>query len=506
VYNATFSRIKIPGTDDVIIPSDIQLLASQNTLFSSSHKCYDASLQSECPCNTWMKFKQPDKQKSIDLILVAHRGIWGGALGNGAPENSKSSIEATVGISPIIEVDVMFTKNKKLVLTHDYALNRLSNYSGSDYWFNVKYYKNSGFFWWLGDYESYKLKKRNGTISPKDKYLLFSDMLSILKKKQLVALIDIKSLMPKRDHTGECILNCEYDPATPEGQDKILDSWVSIFKECYKVAEKRNLLHYIAFKLSCSYDDLKEKSGLNDKQLSKVLFLPMKRANADEQKLNDAINFIDTWIEKAGKGLIAIESNFNLLSDLIPFTRNGSNYQNLLQYISLKGYRPGVFSEEPVGAKGVVNRWADWFMKDLTKDTRGDHLSLISVPYFQTAVVTTDRQDVWQQIANSYNSVSSLSAISDEPESGITKTDELSLNKSSTITAVYKSGFILVNGLEKADIGSNIIVHDLQGHVIHTDKIDVEPQMVIAKKLQAGVYILKISGNRYVSVKIIANH
>jgi hypothetical protein len=51
----------------------------------------------------------------------------------------------------------------------------------------------------------------------------------------------------------------------------------------------------------------------------------------------------------------------------------------------------GVIQEEPMGPKGIVNRWADWLIKDLRKDVRGDHYFLMTIPYGKIMILTTDR-------------------------------------------------------------------------------------------------------------------
>ena len=63
--------------------------------------------------------------------------------------------------------------------------------------------------------------------------------------------------------------------------------------------------------------------------------------------------------------------------------------------------RVGIFSEEPVGSKGTVNRWGDWKYKDTKADRRGDPLWLMNdIPEMKKGVITTDRPDVWEDSIN----------------------------------------------------------------------------------------------------------
>ena len=67
--------------------------------------------------------------------------------------------------------------------------------------------------------------------------------------------------------------------------------------------------------------------------------------------------------------------------------------------------RPGNYPEEPMGPKGIVNRWADWMIKDLTKDWRGDYYFFMGIPYGKIMVLTTDRPDMWIKIDQMYKTI-----------------------------------------------------------------------------------------------------
>lgn len=55
-----------------------------------------------------------------------------------------------------------------------------------------------------------------------------------------------------------------------------------------------------------------------------------------------------------------------------------------------------------MGPKGIVNRWADWMIKDLRVDWRGDYYFFMSIPYGKIMVLTTDRPDMWIKIDQMY--------------------------------------------------------------------------------------------------------
>ncbi|GAB6013286.1 glycerophosphodiester phosphodiesterase family protein [Viscerimonas tarda] len=509
LHHATFSSIKIPGIENNITLPNFNIEPPEiavNPLFPPDHFCADLEVASFCPCNVWQTIKSPNTSIGSDLIIAAHRGLWGGNLGYGDQENSRRAIQNAYLQTPIVEVDVMKTQDNMLILSHDYNINRLSDYSGQNpaYLFDLNY----------SSIRYLKLRKRNGSIPPdgnmaknmENYYLRFASLLSILKRSDMVVLIDIKGLLRKNTAGGGCI-NCDYDPTTTAGQQSILNSWAEIFKKCYTQAASLDMLSYIAFKIPYTYSEIKTATGLSDEKLERVLFMPMIQPDASANALSNACTFIDSWINSAESSVLAIETNFKLLSDpyLQSFVRNNVTYDNLLHYVSSKGFRPGIFSEEPVGPKGVVNRWAEWSMKNVDQDIRGDHFGLMSVPYFSTAVITTDRPDVWQQIKSAFSSQPQQTMSFVGSESDITKIDQIIIDDNISINANYDASSIIIRGLEKIDLESGILLYNLQGHLMLQEKIKTEPSMVIPTELPQGIYLLKIVGERQKTIKLIIN-
>lgn len=135
--------------------------------------------------------------------------------------------------------------------------------------------------------------------------------------------------------------------------------------------------------------------------MSKVLFMPVIQPGR-----KDYLDFTDSWITEGGVRAVAYETNFKRKDDLYlqSFERNGRTYENFLHYVyEVAGLRPGCYPEEPMGPMGIVNRWADWLIKDLRKDVRGDHYFLMTIPYGKIMVLTTDRPDIWEKMGEIYN-------------------------------------------------------------------------------------------------------
>lgn len=385
--NAKMETCKIPGLG-------ILDRLGGNPLFAPSHFCHDLKNKNHIATKAWIAMKTPDINKPIDLAIAAHRGIWGDSLGASCPENSPEAIKRTKDYTDILESDIMITKDKQLIVSHDYNMQRISDYSGSnrDYLFNL----NSSAL------DNLHLRKRNMDVS-NFRYLKFGDLIDEIIKNQLVLTIDIKDIRARYEN-GQCVDNCEYDPATAgdEARQKIEESWMDIFKGCIKVASEKGALQYIAFKVPHTYELLAKY--VSEDTLSQVLFMPVIQPGR-----TDYLDFTDAWINSGVQRIIAFETNFKPLSDqaLQPITRDGITYQNFLHYVyDRTGLRPGCYPEEPMGPKGIVNRWADWLIKDLRGDIRGDHYLLMTIPYAKIMVLTTDRPDIWQRMTEIYNNIS----------------------------------------------------------------------------------------------------
>lgn len=364
-----------------------------NALFHPNHYCYDLKHAAEFVTRAWTKVKQPRIDWAADFCIATHRGVWGDKLGAGNPENSTAAIRDTKIYTDVLESDVMNTKDGELIVSHDYNLKRLSDYTGSDqdYLYNMN----------ASQISNLHLRKRNMDVSSY-KYLTFSDMIDALIKYQLVLTVDIKEIRSRYDKNGNCIAACEYDVKKHGEAAKRLmtESFMKILKKCIEVAEQKNALQYLAFKVNYSYDELKE--FITEDQMSRTMFMPV--IHPDRQNY---LEFIDSWIEKGGKELVAWQTNFRKAGDpyLTPFTRGGFTYDNLLHYVyKNSGLRPGIYPEEPAGPRGVAGRYGEFRMKDSKEDMRGDHYFLMSIPYGQIMVLTTDRPDICKKVNELFNS------------------------------------------------------------------------------------------------------
>lgn len=381
---AEIATIKLPGVG--IIDEK-----GGNALFHDKHYCYDIRHNQDPVTIIWKKMKTPKMNQGADLIIAAHRGFWGDNLGAGFPENSTGAFEAAQKYTNVLETDIMITKDKKMVISHDYSLARLSDYSGSltDYLFDLNSNALSGLH----------LRKRNTDVSAFP-YLFFEDVVDILLDKQMVLTVDIKDVRARKIN-GQCVANCDYDPAIhgDAARLKIKESWMTCLQTCIQIAQEKNALQYLAFKTPYTYEEL--SNYVSDDILQTVLFMPVI-----QPRRTDYLAFTNDWIEKGGKKVVAYETNFLNENDqyLKPFTHEGVSYVNLLHYVYQKtGLRSGCYPEEAIGQMGTVTRWVEWKMKYTVNDRRGDHYWLMSVPYGNIMVLTSDRPDVWGKIGLIYN-------------------------------------------------------------------------------------------------------
>ncbi|WP_254886749.1 glycerophosphodiester phosphodiesterase family protein [Bacteroides eggerthii] len=193
--NAQMDEFKFPGVGIVD-------QFGGNSLFHPNHFCHDLMNTSSFVTKVWTKIKTPDINKGSDLIIAAHRGVWGDKLGAGAPENSIAAIKRTKDFTDILESDIMITKDKQLIVSHDYCLMRLTDYSGSprDYLFNMN----------QSQLVDLHLRRRNMSVSD-FKLLTFGGLVDALIENQLVLTIDIKEIIARRKD-GVCIDNCASSP------------------------------------------------------------------------------------------------------------------------------------------------------------------------------------------------------------------------------------------------------------------------------------------------------
>jgi glycerophosphoryl diester phosphodiesterase len=474
--------------------------------FDPQHTYHSNGDMSSPAFDEWYLAKNPLQNSSSDLIIAAHRGFWGNHLGTGPIENTKQSIAAAKNYTHYMEVDVMNTHNNKLIVSHDYTLARVTDWD-IDWEDTDKFVYNVNF----EDIPSnVHLRKRNYfDIDSESTVLTLDSLLRYMKEDTTVLKIDIKERFPRFHPINGRDNNANSQAITPQTRVDDYVKIVSVILDDVKNFDNGNgAWEYVAIKPLYSMNEIKMRLPREKyRDLSKILFFPVLLA---DNGADIGVTMIDDWYNNAPNYLVGVETNFKKPGDafLKKYTDtkdSDKEYDNILHYLVEKtGIRPGLYSEEPTGPKGVSDRYAQWRSKNTTEDYRGDHLWLMeNVPYFHTAIVTTDRPDIWIPINNIYNPSSQSGLHSSKSESVVTNIAYPIEKENSKITARYSVGSIIVAGLNKNDIGNPVSLYNLQGRMLYQNRITTEPQMQIPLNIPIGIYILRISGNRNESVKLI---
>lgn len=122
-----------------------------------------------------------DRQKRFEPFekyYIAHRGLFDNNTGD-APENSLNAFQEAIDNGYGIELDVQLTKDKKLVVFHDYDLKRMAGV-------NLKI-KDATY----SELQAIKLRREDGQETTQT-IPLFEDVLELLKGKQNPLIVEIK--------------------------------------------------------------------------------------------------------------------------------------------------------------------------------------------------------------------------------------------------------------------------------------------------------------------------
>lgn len=386
----SFTAAKIPGIGE-FTNDDVGRLKLK---FDPMHPVNSGAASSETT-QIWKELKilpSGVSSNTVDLKYAAHRGFWGDNLGAGPVENTDPAIQAAIPYTKIIESDVSMTKDGVVVVSHDYNLQRLTDYSGPD--------PDNTFLYDLNydEVKNLRLRKRNFDVTD-FRFIRLEDLIGYMVKYKTVLTIDVKERARRRDpNTGQCTAACDVNRAKRD------QGWVQIFEKILEEAERQNAWSYIAVKTPLTINRIKsllpaEKWPL----MAKILYFPVIQPGVT---VEDAVSFINDWYNNGPDYLMGFETNFKTPADLVmnSFYAGDVQYDNILHYVVSKTrYRPGMYPEEPMGPKGIVDRYAQWLFKDLRTDYRGDHIWLMNLPYFPVSILTTDRPDVWQDIKALYN-------------------------------------------------------------------------------------------------------
>lgn len=373
----------------------------EDQAYFNEHACKNST---SSYCEGISNIQNPTLTKDVDVIVQAHRGEWGEVY----QENTYDAFNS--GSVFLMESDIMpygvgnqtdpsaddFAQASGLACFHDFTLSRLTNGPAEDYIFD---YSKS-------QLEALNLTKPRSDEVGDEKILFYEELIEWANDNDKLVCVDMKNLEPNTSlGVLETFTTDEYKKA-------------SLFKNMVLAIETAsdingvNCLDHIAIKTYESYEDIRtqlvETYGLDESLFNQVLWAPMiaknsKFADGDSFSASALKSWIDAWLEYKDV-VLYIETNFTSPLDetyewyKMLETHTEFNSQTPMAYIESQGRRPGIFSEESVGAQGTVNRWGKWTIKNPDYDRRGDHLFVVSQPGMSRAVITTDRPDLWDQV------------------------------------------------------------------------------------------------------------
>lgn len=333
------------------------------------------------------------KTPSPGIKLIAHRGLWGDPDYGNAPENSMLAMKIAIDSGfDALEVDVGATaqevegveSSRNVVALHDYWLGRLTPRdtplpSEKDVVGNVL----------LEDITDLPLRQRDNTYSDTETVMSFQAFVQLVCRCDVVAKVDIKELRSDGDEGKSSHILQAYQTDAQR-----TESWLCIAEKCIEIADIEGAVQNLVFQPHASYNTIRRRFGKNfDRALWSPVLFDQKFSSETKQ---EAYTIVDQWIEGARQNLFSIELNFKTPSS--PFLEPFRGCCNLIEYIVKRNVRPAIFIAEPAGCKGAVNRWGQWRIPDLTRDFRGDHFVLNSIPYFDFMQVVTDRPNFWRKM------------------------------------------------------------------------------------------------------------
>ena len=186
--------------------------------------------------------------KSLDhkqIIVVPHRGLWGTP---GVPETSLKAIQECYEAGYMFcETDLVLTKDKQLLLSHDMQLNRttdapptFSTYGGvidpGNFFRSLNYYTttdnsvpdpNGNLYPSFPALKDLHYKDRFGNVTDQN-LNTFEEALSFCQGKEIILALDVKAVNMT-------------DPV-------IKDEYFEIFKMAIELASEHKMLHQVIFK------------------------------------------------------------------------------------------------------------------------------------------------------------------------------------------------------------------------------------------------------------------
>lgn len=377
----------------VCLISVIQAFAQHG--FPEGHYCNSESGWKTKRCKALYGMKKEEFDK---VIVIPHRGVWGTP---GIPETSLIAIKEAYDQGYMFcEIDVIMTKDRKLILCHDQQPNRMtnapatfSNNGGVDdpgnFFRSLNYYTttdnsvpnaNGVKYQTFPALKNLYYKDRYGNVT-NQKINTLDEALDFCKDKEIILALDIK-------------VSKMSDPV-------IKNEYLEVMKLTLELAKAKGCLHQIVFKPGSAgqvtiteIQNYLNKYNLWDtfSKLTNVVLIDIM-GNAFPLATNKA--FIDSWL--ALSSLIGVEYIYKAPGDGLIIPRSEFENKSIVQYTKDKGFKTGVFHPTPTDETGSPGGRGSYYNPKnygTLDDLRGSMEFLFGVPTnIFPGMLVTDRPD-----------------------------------------------------------------------------------------------------------------
>lgn len=363
--------------------------------FPEGHYCNSENGWKTKRCKALYGMKKEDFNK---VIVIPHRGLWGAP---GIPETSLIAIQEAYNKGYMFcEIDVIMTKDRKLILCHDQQPNRMtnapatfSNNGGVDdpgnFFRSLNYNTttnnsvpdaNGSMYPIFPALKDLYYKDRQGNIT-NQKINTLEEALDFCKNKEIILALDIK-------------VSKMSDPV-------IKNEYLEVMKLTLELAKTKGCLHQIIFKPgSAGQVTLPEiQNYLNQynlwdtfSKLTNVVLIDIM-GNAFPLATNKA--YIDSWLSLSS--LIGVEYIYKNPQDELIIPKSEFGNKSIVQYTKDKGFKTGVFHPTPTDETGSPGGRGSYYNPKnygTLDDLRGSLEFLFGVPNnVFPGMLVTDRPD-----------------------------------------------------------------------------------------------------------------
>lgn len=374
--------------------------------FPEGHYCNTEEGKDCKVCQALSALKSMDHKQ---IIVVPHRGLWGAP---GVPETSLKAIKEAYNANYMFcEIDLVLTKDKKVVLSHDMQLNRTTdapptfstdggtkdpgNFFRSLNWNHPTIGSvpdaNGDIYPTFPALKDLHYKDRYGNVT-EEKLNLFEEALDFCQDKDFILALDIKATNLLSSVT-------------------IQHEYFEVIKNALEMAKSRNMLHKIIIKPGSSGQVIVSelKSYLDSfglwKDFSQHTNVILINIIGVAFPLATNRSYLDSWLEIPS--VIGVEHIYKDYKDGLITPNPDFGNISIVQYTKQKGKKTGVFHPIPTDVSGTPGGRGHYYNPPnfgVLDDLRGSMEFLFGVEEtIFPGILVTDRPDVDMNFLSIFN-------------------------------------------------------------------------------------------------------